>query len=116
MSSYLFATNHRDLIRKPTLSQRIEASVSSLVFVVITLVCLISLAYLAHSNQTATQGYALKTLEAKRSNLVIENEVWDMQIAKTQSLAELENDPKIVSMVKAEKPLFIRMDTAIAKK
>jgi hypothetical protein len=116
MSAYLFATNNRVSIKKYTLSQRVEASISSLLFVIIALVCLISLAYLAHANKNATKGYSLKTLELKRSHLIVQNEVWDMEIAKAQSLEALQNDPKIASMVRAEKPLFIRADTAIAKR
>lgn len=116
MSAYLFASHNRVLQRKQTLSQRVEASISSLLFVIITLICLLSLAYLAHANKNATKGYALKNMELKRSNLLIQNEVWDMQIAKAQSLEVLQNDPKILAMTKADKPLFIRMDTAIAKK
>ncbi|MBI5411586.1 hypothetical protein HZA43_00230 [Candidatus Peregrinibacteria bacterium] len=114
--AYLFATNNRALVSKKTLSERVEASISSLVFVIITLICLLSLAYLAHANQNATRGYALRNLELKQSNLAIQNEVWDMQIAKAQSLEIIQKDPKILSMIKADKPLFIRMDTAIVKK
>lgn len=116
MPSYLFATQNRVPIKKYPLSKRVETSISSLVFVIIALVCLISLAYLAHANKNATKGYSLKNLELKRSNLIVQNEVWDMQIAKAQSLEVLQKDAKIASMIKAEKPLFIRMDTAIAKK
>jgi hypothetical protein len=74
------------------------------------------LAYLANANRNATKGYALKTLEKERSRLVTENEIWSMQIAKVQALTNLQNDPKIMNMVKANEPLFIRGDTAVASK
>ena len=99
-----------------TLSQKVEVGINALLFVIIALVALISLAYLANSNANATKGYALKNLELKRSQLVTENEVWDMEIAKTQALESLQNDPKVQKMVKADQPLFIRGDTAIAAK
>lgn len=103
-------------LRSRTLSQKVEVGVNALLFAIITLVALISLAYLANANRNATKGYALKNLELKRSNLVTENEVWDMQIAKAQALENLQNDPKIQKMVKADQPMFIRGDTAIAAK
>ncbi len=115
MSSALFIEHNPDSkVRKRTLSQKVEVGFTSLVFVTIALVALISLAYLANANRNATKGYALKNLELERSRLVTENEVWDMQIAKVQALSALQNDPKVQTMVKADAPQFVRGDTAIA--
>lgn len=117
MSSALFIENNtHDAVRKRTLSQKIEFGMTSMVFFTITLVAIISLVYLAHANRNATKGYALKSLEIERSELLTENEVWDMQIAQVKSLQTLENDPKIRQMVKAEQPLFVRGDSAIASR
>lgn len=117
MSSALFIdSKYSENVRKRTLSQKIEFGMTSLTFFTIILVAIISLVYLAHANRNATKGYALKNLELKRSQLITENEVWDMQIAQIKSLQALENDPKIRSMVKADQPLFVRGDTAIAAK
>ena len=103
-------------MRKNTLSRKVEVSVNALVFVIIALVALISLVYLANANRNATKGYALKNLEVERSQLLTENEVWDMEIARVQALANIQNDPKVKTMVKTDTPLFIRGDTAIASK
>ena len=111
-----FNHNPTATVRKNTLSHKVEVGVNALVFVIIALIALISLAYLANSNRNATKGYALKNLELKRSQLVTENEVWDMEIARVQSLANIQNDEKVKSMVKTNEPLFIRGDTAIAAK
>lgn len=117
MSSALFIENKASAnVRKKTLSQKIEVGMTSLVFVTIILVAVISLVYLAHANRNATKGYALKSLELRRSNLLTENEVWDMQIAQVKSLQAIQSDPKILSMVKADQPMFVRGDTAIAAK
>jgi len=117
MSAALHLNNNpTSKVRKNTLSHKVEVGVNALVFVIIVLVALISLAYLANSNRNATKGYALKNLELKRSSLITENEVWDMEIARVQALANIQNDPKIKSMVKTDKPMFIRGDTAIAAK
>lgn len=117
MMSALFIPNQSDAsVRKKTLSQKVEVGVTSLVFATITLVAIISLAYLANANRNATKGYALKALEAKRSQLIIENEVWDMEIAKVQALSNLQNDPTVTRMVRANEPLYLRGDTAIASR
>jgi hypothetical protein len=117
MSSALFIeSKHSENVRKRTLSQRIEFGMTSLTFFTIILIAIISLVYLAHANRNATKGYALKSMELRRSQLLTENEVWDMQIAQVKSLQALENDDKIRSMVKADQPLFVRGDTAIASK
>ena len=117
MSSALFIdSKYSENVRKRTLSQKIEFGMTSLTFFTIILVAIISLVYLAHANRNATKGYALKNLELKRSQLITENEVWDMQIAQVKSLQALQNDPKIRAMVKADQPLFVRGDTAIAAK
>lgn len=115
MSAALFLNNNpTETLRKNTLSHKVEVGVNAVVFIIIVLVALISLAYLANANRNATKGYALKNLEYERSRLLTENEVWDMEIAQVQSLATIQNDPKIKSMVSIDKPLFIRGDTAIA--
>jgi cell division protein FtsL len=117
MSSALFIeSKYSENVRKRTLSQKIEFGMTSLTFFTIILIAIVSLVYLAHANRNATKGYALKNLELKRSQLITENEVWDMQISQVKSLQALENDPKIRTMVKAEQPLFVRGDTAIAAK
>ena len=116
MSAALYLNNPTTKVRKNTLSHKVEVGVNAVVFIIIVLVALISLAYLANSNRNATKGYALKTLELQRSKLLTENEVWDMEIARVQALNSIQNDPKVKSMVSIDKPLFIRGDTAIAAK
>ncbi|MCK5612262.1 hypothetical protein KAR91_60885 [Candidatus Pacearchaeota archaeon] len=116
MSAALYINNSTTRVRKDTLSHKVEVGANALLFVIIALVTFISLAYLANANQNATKGYSLKNLELKRTQLLTENEVWDMEIARVQSLASIQNDPKIKSMVKTDTPMFIRGDTAIASK
>ena len=116
MSAALLESNPTAKVRKNPLSHKVEVGINALVFVIIVLVAIISLAYLANSNRNATKGYALKNLELQRSQLLTENEVWDMEIARVQALANIQNDPKVKSMVKTDTPLFIRGDTAIASK
>lgn len=117
MSSALFIENKYSAnVRKRTLSQKIEFGMTSLTFLTLILIAIVSLVYLAHSNGNATKGYALKNLERRRSELLTQNEVLDMQIAQAKSLQSLQSDPKIKMMVRADQPMFVRGDSAIASK
>ena len=116
MSAILIENNTSNSVRKKTLSQKVEVGINLLIFMIIVIVAIISLIFLAHANKNATKGYALKNLEKQRTNLVTENEVWDMEIANVKSLENLLNDPKILSMRKADQPRFMRGDTAIASR
>lgn len=115
MESIALQSPIRKRIRKRTLSERMETGLTATLFVMVAVICMLSLLFLSHSNKVATQGHVLKALQEQRSTLVTENEVLGMKIADLQSLENLENDPKIASMVNADTPKFIRGDTAIAK-
>jgi hypothetical protein len=101
--------------RKP-LSQQIELGVGAFLFVCISIICLLSLLFLSHNNRVATKGYELKVLQAQRSELMRTNEVLSMQIADLQSLEAMESDSVIKNMIPAERPRYIRTDTAVAVK
>lgn len=116
MTSAVFIDNNPTKVRKNTLSQKVEVGVNALVFVIIALVALVSLLYLANANRNATKGYALKTLEMERTRLITENEIWDMEIARVQALNNIQNDNNVRYMVKADAPMYVRGDTAIAKR
>lgn len=103
-------------IRKKTLSQKIEMGINTLVFTTITLICVISLLYLAHANKVATKGYQLKNLKEERNLLMTENEIWNMKIARSQAIDTLKKDPLIAKMKTAGELKYIRTDTAVAKK
>lgn len=109
-------SSQRKQIRKKTLSERIEVGITAVLFIMLVIICLLSLLFLSHSNRVATKGYQIKILRDERASLLTQNEVLGMKIADLQSLETLENDPKIASMVNVEKPLFIRGDTLTAQK
>lgn len=106
----------RQGVRRKTLSQRVEIGVNALVFSTITVICVVSLLYLAHSNKVATKGYELKNLKEERSMLMTENEVWNMKIARSRAIEKIKTDPLIAQMKELKQPLYIRTDTAVAKK
>ncbi len=101
-------------VRKRPLSQRLEMSVGAFLFISIAVIGLFSLLFLSHVNRNATVGYELKGLEVERKELMRQNEILSMQIADLQTLAAMDNDETIKTMVKAERPKYIRYDTAVA--
>ncbi len=103
-------------IRKKTLSQKVEVGINALVFSTITIICVVSLLYLAHSNQVATKGYELKSLKEERSMLMTENEIWNMKIARSRAIEKIKTDPVIAKMQEVKQPQYIRTDTAVAQK
>lgn len=103
-------------IRKQTLSQKVEIGINALVFSTITIICIVSLFYLAHSNKVATKGYELKNLKEERTMLITENEIWNMKIARSRALEKIKDDPIIAQMNKVSQPKYIRVDTAVAQK
>ncbi len=81
-----------------------------------TLIVGLALLILFHQNMNATKGYRLRSLERERSQLLLEQEILNMEVAKAQALETLQNDPKISAMQKITKPQFIKTETSLAEK
>jgi Tfp pilus assembly protein PilV len=113
-SAALQIENKLPSVRKKTLSKKIELGMNSLAVLISLFVLVISFAYLAHANSTATKGYKLKALEQQRKQLIIENEVRDMKIAQITSYKNLSQDQKIKAMEPAKIIVYTRGDTALA--
>lgn len=92
-----------------------ELGVGIFLFVSVSLICILALLFLSHSNRVATRGYELKVLQQKQANLVQQNEVLSMQVADMLSLDAMGKDEVIAAMIKVEQPKYIRGDTAVAK-
>ena len=71
----------------------------SLGFVTVLIFSLISLFYLAQSNQITTKGYSLQELEAQQSKVLSENERLQVEAARLESLNKAATKAKDLSMV-----------------
>jgi len=115
MSSALFIENKTSrAVRKKTLSQKIEFGKTSLTFLTIILVAVVSLVYLAHANKSATKGYVLKELQQEEVILARDLEVVEMQIAEATSLQTLSLDAGLASMITAENYDLVVGESAVA--
>ncbi len=99
---------------KRTLSEKVEISIFSLLFISISLICLLALTYLSHTNKISTKTYQLMQLKKEREALITEGELLNIKISKVQSLGLIEDDPVIANMHTYDTPVFIRGDTAVA--
>ena len=71
----------------------------SLGFITILLFSLISLFYLAQSNQITTKGYNLQLLDQEKSKVLSENERLQVEAARLESLNKISEKSKDLSMV-----------------
>jgi|TARA_Y100000310_G_C20701835_1_gene830692 hypothetical protein len=72
------------------------------------LILLLALLILFHQNSNATKGYLLRNLERERSQLLLEQEVLNMQVAKAQAMDKIENDRQIQTMIPIKNPLYTK--------
>jgi hypothetical protein len=70
----------------------------SLGFITVLIFSLISLFYLAQSNQITTKGYALQNLEQEKSKILSENERLQVEAARLDSLNKAASKAKDLSM------------------
>ena len=85
-----------------------------LMFSIGSLILVLALLILFHQNANATKGYLLRTLERERSQLLLEEEVLNMQLAKAQALQRLQSDKLIRAMVPVRKSSYTEADTTVA--
>lgn len=100
--------------KRSSLGKLVDQSTVLLMVAIGSLILLFALMILFHENANATKGYQLRTLEHERSQLLLEQEVLQMQIAQQQALEELQNDPGVQAMQPVQSPLYMNMETAAA--
>jgi hypothetical protein len=81
-----------------------------------SLILLLALLILFHQNATATKGYMLRNLERERSQLLLEEEILNMQVAEAQALHRLSSDALVQVMIPFRNPLYVQDDTTMASK
>jgi hypothetical protein len=102
---------------KTPAAKKSEVVFTSIIAVLVFIFCGLSLIYLSHANMVATKGYKIKKLQEDRSQLQAELDVWNLKLARLQSVHSLDNSSKITAMQKTEEaPQFIKTDTQVALK
>lgn len=92
---------------RSSLGKLVDESTVLLMVAIGSLILILALLILFHENANATKGYRLRTLERQRSQLLLEDEVLNMQIAEQQSLETLQNDPMVQIMLQPKSPAYL---------
>lgn len=92
---------------RSSLGKLVDESIVLLMTAIGSLILILALLILFHENANATKGYRLRTLERQRSQLLLEEEVLNMQIAEQQSLDTLQNDPRVQVMQQPRSPVYL---------
>lgn len=102
------------LTKRSSLGKLVDQSTVLLMVAIGSLILLLALMILFHENANATKGYRLRTLEHERSQLQLEEEVLQMQIAQEQALEKLQNDAKVQAMKPAKDPVYMSGQMPVA--
>ncbi len=101
--------------RRHSLGRMMDSSTMLLLVAIATLIIVLALLILFHHNLNATKGYTLRSLEFVRTELMNEQEVLNMDLAKSQALESIVTDPQITAMLKPVKFKYVRGDLPLAK-
>ena len=99
---------------RASLGRMVNQSTILLMVCIGSLIFLLALFILFHQNATATKGYQLRNLERERSQLLLEEEILNMQVAEAQALHQLSDDAVVQAMVAVRSPRYIQEDTTVA--
>lgn len=108
--------NLRNNFQKGTYSSSIKVGSVSLTFITIILICLLSLLYLAFSNQLSSRGYELRKLEERKQQLSEENERMEVEASRLQSIKEIEANLKESKMVPQNQVNYTTSNSSLANK
>jgi len=79
-----------------------------------SIILVLAMLILFHQNANATKGYTLRTLERERSQLLLEQEVLNMQVAQAQALKRLQDEKQIQAMIPLRGPRYTEEDATVA--
>lgn len=111
---FLFSSQESAAPKRSSLGRLVDQSTLLLMFCIGALIFVLALLILFHENANATKGYRLRTLEQERSQLLLEQEIVNMEVAQAQSLQSLESDKFVQAMVDVRSPQYIDQDHSVA--
>lgn len=106
---------HRSKFRQPV-PMKLRVGKFFLMFSMILLAGLMSMLYLMHFTDIHTKGYSLRKLEIEREALRSQQEIKVMNVAKVRALEHVQAGAKVTSMVPLRNPIYLKDDTAVAKR
>lgn len=107
-------SNGKQGVKKKTLAERVSIGANSLVIVIISLICMVSISYLVHSNKSSAKGYVLEQLQKEQRELDQALSFWELKVARAKSLTALHASSIATKMVRSQNLEFVRGDSAVA--
>lgn len=109
MATLLFTRSNstRLGLKKKTLAERVTLGANTLVIIIISLICFVSVSYLVHSNKTAAKGYVLKELREEEQVLSAQANYWALKVSREQSLGSLKASHAVAKMKKADQIVYM---------
>ena len=99
--------------RRSSLGRMVNQSTVLLMVSIGALIIILAVIILFHHNSNATKGYLLRQLELERSQLLNQQEVLNMQVAKAQAMEKIEQERQIQRMIPVRYPLFTSPDEPV---
>jgi len=93
--------------KRSSLGAMVNQSTMLLMIAIGSIILVLALLILFHQNSNATKGYLLRNLERERSQLLLEEEVLNMQVAKAQAMEKIEADRQTQTMIEENNPQYI---------
>ncbi len=92
--------------RRSSLGAMVNQSTVLLMFTIGSIILVLAILILFHQNTNATKGYQLRNLERERSQLLVDEEVLNMQVAKAQAMEKIEADRQTQTMIPVKNPQY----------
>ena len=99
--------------KRSSLGRMVNQSTVLLMVSIGAIILVLALLILFHQNSNATKGYLLRNLERERSQLLLEQEVLNMQVARAQAMEKIESDRQIQTMIPVRFPIYTTSDDPI---
>lgn len=94
-------------MRPRVINKKIKFGPVSLGFITVILFSMLSLFYLAQSNQISTKGYTISDLEKTKQSLIEENERLQVEAARLQAVSVIQGKSKELGMDQVKKVEYL---------
>lgn len=92
---------------KKTLQFETKSAVRSLIITLTSMIIVLSIAFLAITNQGAQKGYALEQAKLKNEKLLNQNELLKNKITNSTTASKIESNEKISEMTQDEEKDYV---------
>lgn len=97
----------RQGFRKKALRTHLRLGSVSLIFTLAVLIAVLSVLQLLHANRVATRGYIIRNLEIEKAQVLNDNQILKMQVARAKSLTSIIKNETTMRMVEVTQPTFL---------